>query len=1464
MHANPNKLLNDDKTHVVVASTNRDKLAEYRRLLPSSCVVLGIKELANVLGVNPEQLDSKEQESDYPDIAMGKVLKIQEELKKHQKHLNLNNIFILGDDYGAACDALCFVYDEAFESDDEFLIEFDREEHIGAIKTSRQSLANQPAPGYFSHRIINAVGKHHGLSPLDNDFKKDAFELFAKELVYQAKLRKNFQSSATVAISYARGLHKPNVIVNTEKYQLIDDVLKMGKTGFDFDRVQLLNAPNLKEVDHKLISDLSTQEKDAYFVRGLTVSQAMDKIVQENLSKTNHRGSKMSKGYQQSHAITPIDGRYAEHTVEINPLFSEFALMKHRVKVEIEWFKALANEKAIKEVPSLSSQATVFLDDIVDNFSQEDFEKIQKHESVTRHDVKAVEYFLKDKFDAFNELKNSKEFIHFACTSADINNMAYALMLKELREKVMLPYMDTVIESVLNQAEYTKSVAMLAKTHGQAATPTTLGKEWANFALRLKQTRDRFSDTQLQGKMNGAVGTYGAHMAGFSECDWPKFSQRVINGLGLEQTQMTTQIESHDQIARFLFELKMFAIELKNLDLNTWLYISEGYFSLKLEDGQVGSSTMPHKINPINFENSEGNLDLLIGHIDTLVNSITQSRLQRDLTDSTKKRSMGTLHAQAVIAMRSFVTGMNKLQVNEKKITEDLENRWELLAEPIQTVMRRYDVAKPYEKLKALTQGNMVTNKTIAQFLNTLEGEIPPEALNMLKEMTPLNYTGIAAHLTEKAILQCRANKNEIHAQTPQVDVVVGTQWGDEGKGKITDLKASSGNYDIVARYNGGANAGHSLKVGDGEKLATHLMPSGILCDNVVNVVANGVVLDPWQLLKEINNVRAKGISVTGDNLKISDRCHIVLPYHKQEDALNEAILSKGKGAIGTTKKGIGPSYADKDNRFTAIRFSDLFNEDKLKKILKTVVTGKKAQHQSLAKEHGLSFDTSKTLTLDGANGEELHPYDADKLFGELRAIAAKLQEHKTNTVHYLNEQMKQGKKILVEGANAFQLDKDFGTYPYVTSSNASVNGIPAGLGISPQKITDVTGIVKAYTTRVGAGPFPTELAENTSDKTKSAYDPTYIGNRIREKGHEYGTTTGRPRRCGWLDLVPIQYAINTSGINSLSIMLLDVLAEQGKLKICTGYQLDGKTLPSGYMPADIDELSRCKPIYKAFQSFGDVSQCRSYFELPKNARDYLMFIEDTLGQPIEHISYGPERNQTLHVQGGLRHHEAMMKNAANQLRSALTHAIECTGDRKQRRHQRFTDLKLSIVESLDRCDFVEAKQSLYKILDALMEYHHKENSRISSHDVLKTPYEQAASMRGFFHGLHETNALEVLFGNDLKQFQQDADKYLQSRSVKRFIHTLKKGDVPEKTVTDIKTHLKENKIEDAKDALIGALARGPKVKSQASGFFDKSQLLIDTLSSYRVKSLLGCDLNSLREMVSAKMTNNEQNALAI
>ncbi|MBI1369983.1 MAG: adenylosuccinate synthase [Planctomycetes bacterium] len=428
---------------------------------------------------------------------------------------------------------------------------------------------------------------------------------------------------------------------------------------------------------------------------------------------------------------------------------------------------------------------------------------------------------------------------------------------------------------------------------------------------------------------------------------------------------------------------------------------------------------------------------------------------------------------------------------------------------------------------------------------------------------------------------------------------VVGLQWGDEGKGKIVDLLCEQ--YDVIVRYNGGANAGHTVVVGD-QKYALHLLPSGIINRNKLNVIANGVVIDPAKLLEEIDGLATRGVEV-GDNLRISDRAHLVLPYHKQQDLLMEAAISKARGEgkkIGTTGRGIGPAYADKATRSTAFRVGELYDEKHFTEKMAQVVIIKNAMLESLAKLAGETFE----------------PIHAGHLAEQYLEFGEILKPHVCDTTPLLHDAMRRGRKLLFEGANACMLDIDHGTYPYVTSSNCSSLGIYPGSGVPGGRVGRMVGIVKAYTTRVGGGPFPTELNDA-------------VGQRMRDKGHEYGTTTGRPRRCGWLDLVVLKYSAQICGATELSIMKLDVLAGHDKLDICTGYEVDGKKLD--HFPADADVLERVKPIYETVEGFSEeVTDCRSFDELPKAAQRYIQRIEQFVGAPVSLISVGPERSQTL------------------------------------------------------------------------------------------------------------------------------------------------------------------------------------------------------------------------------------------
>lgn len=447
-------------------------------------------------------------------------------------------------------------------------------------------------------------------------------------------------------------------------------------------------------------------------------------------------------------AISPIDGRYGAKTAAFRELFSEYGLIKHRVLVEVRWFQALANQSEIKEVPTLDSDALKVLNDIVDNFSLSDAERVKTIERTTNHDVKAVEYFLKEKIQGNATLEASSEFLHFACTSEDINNLSHGLMLKAGREEVLLPAMDEVITILTEQAHKFAAQPMLSRTHGQTASPTTVGKELANVVYRLRNQRDQVANTKIYGKANGAVGNYNAHISAYPEVDWPAFSQQFIESIGLTINPFTIQIEPHDYMAEMFDALSRFNTILIDLSRDIWAYISNGYFKQKTIAGEIGSSTMPHKVNPIDFENAEGNLGIANALLNHLSIKLPISRWQRDLTDSTVLRNLGVGFSHSLISYQSLIRGLNKLELNAAVIDADLNASWEVLAEPIQTVMRRYGIENPYEKLKELTRGKAITQEAFQQFINTLD--MPEEARNNLLKLTPHNYIGNAIEQTQK------------------------------------------------------------------------------------------------------------------------------------------------------------------------------------------------------------------------------------------------------------------------------------------------------------------------------------------------------------------------------------------------------------------------------------------------------------------------------------------------------------------------------------------------------------------------------------------------------------------------------------------------------------------------------------------------------------------------------------------
>jgi len=440
--------------------------------------------------------------------------------------------------------------------------------------------------------------------------------------------------------------------------------------------------------------------------------------------------------------LSPIDGRYADKVEPLRSILSEFGLIRYRVLVEVRWLQALAAELKITEVPPLSAGARDTLERIFTGFSVEDAERVKTIERTTNHDVKAVEYFLKEKITGHAELEAVSEFIHFACTSEDINNLAYGLMIREASDTVLMPEMHKVIGAIGQKAQDYAAQPMLSRTHGQPATPSTMGKEFANVAVRLARQARQAEAVEILGKINGAVGNYNAHQVAYPEIDWPAFSRSFVESLGLVFNPYTTQIEPHDYLAEIFHALSRFNTVLMDFDRDVWGYISLGFFKQKTVAGEVGSSTMPHKVNPIDFENSEGNLGLANAVFSHLAEKLPISRWQRDLTDSTVLRNIGVGMAHALIALQATLKGISKLEINADALEADLTANPEVLAEPIQTVMRRYGIEKPYEKLKDLTRGQRIDSDSLTSFIHQLE--IPESARQQLLELSPRDYTGYA------------------------------------------------------------------------------------------------------------------------------------------------------------------------------------------------------------------------------------------------------------------------------------------------------------------------------------------------------------------------------------------------------------------------------------------------------------------------------------------------------------------------------------------------------------------------------------------------------------------------------------------------------------------------------------------------------------------------------------------------
>ena len=443
-------------------------------------------------------------------------------------------------------------------------------------------------------------------------------------------------------------------------------------------------------------------------------------------------------------AISPVDGRYGGRLNNLKEIFSEFGLIKNRVKVEVFWLRMLANHPGFPEIPKLSSDAENHLIKLVDEFTLEMAQRVKEIERTTNHDVKAVEYLIKEHFAGNKELMAVSEFVHFACTSEDINNLSYALMLKDAREFAIIPAMDTLIAKMVEMSVEMADIPMMARTHGQPASPTSAGKEWANVAYRLQRQAKQLMNVQIMGKINGATGNYNAHLAAYPDVNWYELSEQFVQSLGLLWNPYTTQIEPHDYIAEYFHAMSRFNTIVIDFDRDVWSYISVGFFKQKTVAGEIGSSAMPHKVNPIDFENSEGNLGIANAIFEHLAMKLPISRWQRDLTDSTVLRNLGVGVAHTMISLQATMKGLSKLEVNSEAMAHDLDNNWEVLAEAIQTVMRRHGFEKPYEKLKDLTRGQRVNKEIMQNFVDGLEG-LPEEAKQYLRELTPATYIGNAS-----------------------------------------------------------------------------------------------------------------------------------------------------------------------------------------------------------------------------------------------------------------------------------------------------------------------------------------------------------------------------------------------------------------------------------------------------------------------------------------------------------------------------------------------------------------------------------------------------------------------------------------------------------------------------------------------------------------------------------------------
>lgn len=976
-------------------------------------------------------------------------------------------------------------------------------------------------------------------------------------------------------------------------------------------------------------------------------------------------------------AISPIDGRHRIMTEPLSEWFSEFAYHKYRIYMEIEYLIALSELKDFTALRNFSEEEKQFLRDTVNNFSLKDAQIIQNIDQFgyqeikpTNHDFKACEYFLKIKMQE-SSLSDVIEFVHFGLTAEDANNISYSCKIRGALEFHYVPALVNLLDTISQFAEKEKNTAMLSKTHGQPATPTTFGKEIANYLERLRKELVFLATLKLPAKVNGAVGNHAAQHFAAPEVDWINFTKDFVTELGFEPNLFTTQMESHDGYTRLFSCLISINNILRDLAIDFWLYISQGYLTQKKLAHEIGSSTMPHKINPWRMEVAEGQTVEANYKLMGFIQKLQVSRLQRDLSDHEAERAIGVGFAHSYLAVVHVAQELERLSVNKQEMADSLTNFGSILTEAVQTLLRKEGYEKPYELLKEFSRGKHSTVSELHQFVDSMN--IREETKIKIKSLRPQDYIGLSSELTDLAIRNWKDFKknyatitnNPENKKNPLVVAILGGQWGDEGKGKVVDLIAN--NFDVAARATGGNNAGHTVLIKD-EKHIFHLLPSAITWSDVNCVLGNGMVIDPLVLLKEINTLKKRGYQV--NNLSISGRAHVILLYHNMLDYYQEQ--QKGDKKVGTTNRGIGPGYADKIHR-TGVRINDLLNKELLAEKIKFHLQEKFGTFKHLhKKEEQEILNKLKQVISEEEFFREykeklstIASFDIQKMTEVLTeiylSVGQKLKPLITETGLKLERAYNANKNILLEGAQGVLLDIDHGTYPFVTSSNPSVGGFKTGLGFP--HIGQTYSIIKAYTTRVGGGPFPTELGTEEETKQEGKWDGIkndfethletssiranigeeyHIGKYMRLSGREYGSTTGRPRRCGWHDALLTKH---TSRINGPKIIItkLDVLSGLKKIKICTTYKYiglrknyDGEDYIYGKIlnefPADGHLLQHCQP-HDWIELDGwndDLTQVRNYEDLPENAKKYLEKIEELGNVEVCLISVGPERNQTI------------------------------------------------------------------------------------------------------------------------------------------------------------------------------------------------------------------------------------------